>query len=55
MARLLTLVVLALALTSTLAEAKSTHLQATAKIVQQSFTGDLDAPKLGDQLISKIP
>jgi hypothetical protein len=54
MTRLLTLVVLVLALTATLAEAKSKRIQVTAKIVQQTFTGELDTPKLGDQLISSV-
>jgi len=54
MPRLLTCVILVLALTATLAEAKSQRLEVTAKIVQTTFTGDLTSPKLGDQLISSV-
>jgi hypothetical protein len=56
MTRLLTLAALSLALAfaPTLGEAKSKRIQVTAKIVQQTFTGDLASPKLGDQLISSV-
>src|SRR5919202_3086282 len=56
MKRLLTLAALSLALAfaPTLSEAKSKRIQVTAKIVQQTFTGDLASPKLGDQLISSV-
>src|SRR2546430_13301713 len=54
MTRLLILVVLALALVSTLAEASSKRIHVTAEIVQQTFTGDIAKPKLGDQLISNV-
>jgi hypothetical protein len=54
MTRLLTLVVLALALTATLAEARSKRIHVTAKIIQQTFTGYLARPELGDQLISSV-
>jgi hypothetical protein len=54
MTRLVTLVVLGLALAATLAEADSQRIQVTVEIVQQTFTGDLAHPKLGDQLISSV-
>ena len=54
MTRLFTLVVLGLALAATLAEADSQRIQVTVEIVQQTFTGDLAHPKLGDQLISSV-
>jgi hypothetical protein len=54
MTRLLTLVVIALALVSTQVEAKSKRIHVTVEIVQQAFTGDISAPKLGDQLISSV-
>src|SRR5919202_4393613 len=56
MNRLLTLVALslALALAPAFGEAKSKRIHVTAKIVQQTFTGDLASPKLGDQLISSV-
>jgi hypothetical protein len=46
--------VLALALTTPLAEAKTKHLQVTAQVVQQSFTGDIANPQLGDQLLTSV-
>ena len=54
MTRLLTLVVLGLALAATLAEAESERLQVTATVVRQTFTGDLDKPKIGDQSINRV-
>jgi hypothetical protein len=54
MTRLVTLVVLALAFVSTQAEARSKRIHVTAQIVQQTFTGKLDRPQLGDQLISSV-
>jgi len=54
MSRFLTLIVLALALTTTLAEAKAKHLQVTAQVVQQAFTGDIANPQLGDQLLTSV-
>jgi hypothetical protein len=54
MTRLLTLVVLALVLVSTQVEARSKRIHVTVKIVQQTFTGDLASPNLGDQLISSV-
>src|SRR5215217_3954078 len=54
MTRLLTLVVLALVLVSTQVEARPKRIHVTAEIVQQTFTGDMAKPKLGDQLISSV-
>jgi hypothetical protein len=54
MTRLLTLVVLGLAIAATLAEAQSKRIHVTAKVVQQTFTGDSDNPKIGDQLITSV-
>jgi hypothetical protein len=54
MTRLLTLVVIALALVSAQVEAKSKRIHVTVEIVQQAFTGDISQPKLGDQLISSV-
>jgi hypothetical protein len=54
MTRLVTLVVIALALVSTQVEARSKRIHVTVEIVQQAFTGDISAPKLGDQLISSV-
>ena len=52
MTRLLTLSVLTLALVSTHVEAASKRLRVIGQVSQQTFTGDLANPKLGDQLIS---
>jgi hypothetical protein len=54
MIRLVTLVVLALALISTQAESRSKRIHVTAEIVQTTFTGDLADPQLGDRLISSV-
>jgi hypothetical protein len=54
MTRLLTLVVIALALVSAQVEAKSKRIHVTVEIVQQAFTGDISQPKLGDQLIGCV-
>jgi hypothetical protein len=54
MKRLLALLVLALALVSAQADAKSKRIHVTAEIVQQTFTGDIAQPQLGDQLISSV-
>jgi hypothetical protein len=54
MTRLLTLVVLALALTATLADAGSKRIHVTAEVVQQTFTGDLADPKIGDKLVISV-
>jgi hypothetical protein len=43
-----------LAVTATLAEAKAKRLHVTAELVQQTFTGDLAQPQLGDQLITTV-
>ena len=53
---LLTLVVLgmAVAVVSTLGEAKSTRIHVTAEVLQQTFTGDLASPRLGDRLINNV-
>jgi hypothetical protein len=54
MTRLLTLVVLALALTATFADAGSQRILVTAEVVQQTFTGDLTNPKIGDKLVISV-
>src|SRR5215510_2631143 len=52
MTRLLTLVVLGLAIVSTLAEAKSKRIHVTARVVESGVTGDF--AKLGDQRIISV-
>ena len=54
MTRLLTLVVLGIALVSTLAEARSKRIHVTAKVVEATFTGAPDHPKIGDQRITIV-
>jgi hypothetical protein len=56
MTRLLTLVALGLAMAfaPTLGEASSKRIHVIAKFVQQTFTGDLASPKLGDQIINNV-
>jgi hypothetical protein len=54
MTRLFTLVVLGLALVSTLAEAKSKRIHVTAQVVQTVFTGESAMPKIGDQIITSV-
>ena len=54
MKRFLTLLVLGLAVTATLAEAKAKRIHVKAEIVQQDFTGDINNPQLGDQLLSSV-
>jgi hypothetical protein len=54
MARLLTLVVLSIAVASTLAEAQSTRIHVTAKIVESTFIGDPENPQLGDRTINRV-
>jgi hypothetical protein len=54
MTRLLTLVVLGIAVVSTLAEAKSKRIHVTAKIVESTSTGDSTNPKIGDQRITLV-
>ena len=50
----LTLMIVALALTSTVAEAQAKRIHVTAQVVQQTFTGDLAHTQLGDQLITSV-
>jgi hypothetical protein len=52
--RLLTLVVLGIAVASTLCEAETTRIHVTARVAQQTFTGDLASPRLGDRLINNV-
>ena len=56
MTRLLTLVALGLAMAfaPTLGEASSKRIHVIAKFVQQTFTGDLASPKLGDRIINNV-
>ena len=54
MTRLLTFVVLGLAFVSTLADAGSQRIHATAKIVETTFIGDPENPKIGDQFINRV-
>ena len=56
MTRLLTLVALSLAMAVAPAfgEAGAKRIHVTAKIVEQTFTGDLADPQIGDQLIVSV-
>jgi hypothetical protein len=54
MTRLLTLVVLCIAVVSTLCEAKSKRIHVTAEVVQTTFTGNPAKPHIGDQLITSV-
>jgi len=56
MTRLLMLVTLglAIAVAPNLGEAASKRIHVIATIVQQTFTGDLTSPKLGDRLINNV-
>jgi len=56
MTRLLTLVALSLAIAFAPAsgEEESERIHVTAEIVEQTFTGDLANPKVGDRLISSV-
>jgi Allene oxide cyclase barrel like domain len=55
MTRLLTLVVLALALVSTQVEARSKRIHVTAEVTQQTFTGEpTNPPQLGDRSITSV-
>src|SRR5215813_3057617 len=54
MTRLLTLVVLGIALVATLAAAQSTSIHVTAKIVESTFIGNPHNPKIGDQFINRV-
>jgi hypothetical protein len=53
MTRFLTLVVLVLVVTATLAEARAHRIHVTAKIVETTFDPD-HPPKIGDQIISSV-
>jgi allene oxide cyclase-like protein len=52
--RLLTLVVLGLAVASTLCEAQTERIHVTAEVVQQTFTGDPANLQIGDRLITSV-
>jgi hypothetical protein len=52
MIRLVTLAVLALALVSTLVEAKSIRIHVTGEVVKVTVIGDPEHPKIGDQTIT---
>src|SRR5215510_15472604 len=54
MTRLLTLVVFALALVSTQAESRAKRIHVTAEVVQQTFTGDIANPAIGDILVISV-
>jgi allene oxide cyclase-like protein len=54
MKRFLTLVVLALTLISTQAESRSKRIHVSAVIVDQTFTGDITNPKIGDILVISV-
>ena len=56
MTRLLTLVALSLTMACAPAfgEAGAQRIQVTAKIVEQTFTGDLANPQIGDKLITTV-
>jgi hypothetical protein len=54
MTRLLTLAVLGIALVSTLTEAKAKRIHVTAKVIESTFIGDPDQPKIGDQRITNV-
>ncbi|HJY76962.1 MAG TPA: hypothetical protein VKE95_10030 [Burkholderiales bacterium] len=54
MKHVLTVMIVALALTSTVAEAQAKRIHVTAQLVQQIFTGDFAHPQLGDQLITSV-
>src|SRR5512144_2566820 len=56
MTRLLTLVALALAMAfaPTPGEAASKRIHVIAKVAQQTFTGNLASPKLGDRIIQFV-
>jgi hypothetical protein len=54
MTRLLTLVVLCIAIASTLAEAQSISIEVTAKIVESTFIGNSHNPKIGDRFINRV-
>ena len=54
MTRLLTLAALGIALVSTLAEAQSTSIHVTAKIVEATFIGNSHNSKIGDRTVNRV-
>ena len=54
MKHVMTLMIIAFALIATVADAQAKSLHVTAQAVQQTFTGDLTNPQLGDQLITSV-
>jgi Allene oxide cyclase barrel like domain len=54
MTRLVTLMVLSIALIATLAEASSQRIHVTAKVVEATLIGDPDHAKIGDQRITSV-
>jgi hypothetical protein len=54
MKHVLTLAIIASVLTSTAAVAQAKRIHVTAQVVQQTFTGDIGNPQLGDQLITSV-
>jgi hypothetical protein len=54
MTRLLTLVVLGIAIVSTLAEAKSIRIHVTAEVVETTVIGNPKHPKIGDQTVTSV-
>jgi hypothetical protein len=54
MTRLVTLLVLGLALVAPLVEASSTRIHVTAKVVEATLIGDPDHAKIGDQRITSV-
>ena len=54
MTRLVTLVVIALALVSTQVEARSKRIHVTAEVTQATFTGVQADPQLGDRSITSV-
>jgi hypothetical protein len=54
MTRLLTLVVLGLAIASTLCEAETKRIHVTAKVIETTLIGKPDKPKIGDQRITSV-
>ena len=41
-------------MTATVTEAKAKQIQVTAQVLQQTFTGDLSDPQLGDRLLTSV-
>jgi hypothetical protein len=52
--RLLTLVVLGIAVASTLCEANTTRIHVTDEVVQQTFSGDPTSLQLGDRRLNTV-